>query len=303
VTTTWSTTDKDAGVTLSGGNLVASFAAGGLGVRSADRVRSGKYYWEVIVTTTVNTYIGICLGTAPFNLFGFAAGYYATYVVGAGGTIYTNGTSSQGSVGGTIANGWVLCIALDMDNKIVWFRNGAAGTWDGNAAHNPATTTGGISFANYAGPVGSPAFDVYAVGTGGSGGGVLTANFGASGFVGTPPVGFTSGFPDSTTLITNELVTQVGVEQFATAIPPQMQVTQIGIEQWGPPMTTAQLTQALIEQWSGGGAQAQLSQVVLEQWTGTAVGGVQALVTQAFVEQWAKLPPSTVGGPMVTMIF
>lgn len=49
---TWSTTDKDADITLSGGNLVATCAAGQIGaLRATVDMTSGQWYWETTYTT------------------------------------------------------------------------------------------------------------------------------------------------------------------------------------------------------------------------------------------------------------
>ena len=49
--TTWSTTDR-LNVTLSGGNLVVTNSASAGGVRSVDKLLTGKYYWEIVNTTS-----------------------------------------------------------------------------------------------------------------------------------------------------------------------------------------------------------------------------------------------------------
>jgi hypothetical protein len=247
--TTWSTTDKTAGCVLSGGNLVATISATNQGCRTLDRVYTGKYYFEITMTTVANLSVGITWGGSSIASLGLgtAAGQ-AAMVVGSGGI---SAPTAAGSVGGTVTNGWVLCIAVDVDNKLVWFRNGAAGLWDGNAAHNPATGAGGNNIAACF-PAGGP-FGVYAFAQSGGGGSVATANFGATAFTGAVPAGFTSGFPDSTTLINAEVLTQAAVEEWAAPIPPPMNLTQIAIEQWGSNNVTNPqmiLTQAAIEQWA-----------------------------------------------------
>ena len=52
---TWNPSDKDASVTLSGGNLVASStSASWAAVRSTISKSSGKWYWEYTVTAIGN---------------------------------------------------------------------------------------------------------------------------------------------------------------------------------------------------------------------------------------------------------
>jgi hypothetical protein len=264
MTTTWNPSDKSANTTLSGGNLVATFGGSSPGVRSIDRVYSGQYYWEFTFTTTTNTLVGICLaGTVFSTLSGGAASVTSTIVLN-GGAIWNNGVSS-GNVGGTISNGSVLCVALDMGAGLVWFRNGAAGNWNNNVANNPATGVGGLNIAGYA-PPGGP-FDVYAVAQGGGGGGVITANFGASGFAGAVPGSFTSGFPSGTTAINAEV-----------------------------------LTQAAAEQWSAGTPDARLTQAAIEQWAVVSLGNPQLVLTQAALEQWASVAQAIVTQQALAMI-
>jgi hypothetical protein len=214
--TTWNPSDKSAGTTLSGGNLVASFASGSPGVRSIDRVYTGKYYWENTFTTFINTLCGVALGGVSLTAFNNTTPpTYCAICTGNSGNVWVNGTNVLAGIGGTFPNGWVCCIALDATNDLIWFRNGAAGTWNNNAANDPATGVGGFSIAAFtAGPMG-----IYAAANGGSGSGVITTNFGASAFVGAVPSGYTSGFPDST--VVNNIIMDTGVvrETMYTVIP------------------------------------------------------------------------------------
>src|ERR1700688_4047700 len=62
-TTTWNPSDKSAGITLSGGNLVATGSASPASVRSTAS-RLSKYYFEVTATTAgSNMAIGIADAT------------------------------------------------------------------------------------------------------------------------------------------------------------------------------------------------------------------------------------------------
>ena len=191
MTTTWNASDLQT-ITLSGGNLVATSTGVHGAVRSVDRVTSGKYYWEYTCTTFAqsNSSVGIATPDAPFNNITVNAqlcclAYKST------GNIWLNGAAAGPSIG-AIAAGAVVCCALDMDNGFFWIRNGAAGNWNGNAANNPATPSGGL---NIRGMGTFPTF--YALGAPLTSD-VVTANFGASAFAGTVPTGFTSGFPSGT---------------------------------------------------------------------------------------------------------
>jgi hypothetical protein len=227
VTTTWSTTDNTgANAALSGGNLVVSFAPTSAGIRSADRLYSGQYYFELTFTTTNNAGVGICLGGASLTGLGSGTVGSLVYLVTNGGTVFNNGIGAT-ALGGTTTSGWVCCIAIDATNRLVWARNGASGNWNGSTTANPATGVGGVSLAWS----GGPGYGLYACASGGGGGGVVTANFGASAFVGAVPSAFASGFPSGTTIVNADVTTQIAVEHWLAASTPA-QVTQVALEHW-----------------------------------------------------------------------
>lgn len=64
--TKWNSADKDADITLSGGDLTTSVIGGGTGgVRSLIGKSSGKWYWEYYMTTldTKQVILGIANAT------------------------------------------------------------------------------------------------------------------------------------------------------------------------------------------------------------------------------------------------
>jgi hypothetical protein len=229
---TWSTTDKTASLTLSGSNLIATAAAANQGVRGKDPKRTGKYYLEYTSTTTQNN----------SNLFGFAA---AKAVLGTSvatpsviapqaqtGIIICYDAfgvqiSALGTIG-AITTSSIVCAAIDLDNQLSWFRLGAAGNWNGSATANPATAVGGSSLARVGIGQGIDCFPfLYLAASGPS----ITANFGGSAFTGTVPSGFTSGWDDSVSALSNMVATQVAIEEWGVGTP-AMNVTQIAIEEW-----------------------------------------------------------------------
>lgn len=187
-----------AGVTLSGGDLIATNTGTtstdqGARVAPTSGKTSGKYYFEGTWTTVLaggNNTIGI--GTTNST--------YTT--MGADGTTGDNlyATGSAKSVGSVISVGmgvWVsgnvTAIAVDLDNRQIWFRKapGApSGTWNNNAANNPATNVGGFVV-----PAGTMIPIITFGGTSGVAGTTMALNLGASPFVGAVPAGFTSGWP------------------------------------------------------------------------------------------------------------
>lgn len=179
--------------TLSNGNLtVAHSNTTTGGARSADFQSSGKYYFEVTLTTITgsNTSLGILQGWYGATDFVNAAAAAAAALYKSG-AIWGNGSNSGFSLG-ALANGDVIGVAVDLDNAKIWFRKAPSGNWDGNATHDPATTTGGASISSLVGGA-SPVAVFSGIGTGATE--TMTANFGQSSFSGTVPSGFTSGWP------------------------------------------------------------------------------------------------------------
>ena len=184
-----------AGVTLSGGDLVVTntSTAGETGARSSAGKTSGKYYFEITLTTEAgggNTGFGIATTSSTYTAMGNNA-TTGTEVFLNGG-IWTNGSTSSRAIGNPVS-GQVIGIAIDLDNRKAWFRNwtdgGAlSGEWNGQVigVQDPATNTGGVAI-----PAGTMAPICTFNGVTGN---VFTANFGATAFVGTVPSGFTSGW-------------------------------------------------------------------------------------------------------------
>jgi hypothetical protein len=233
MTSTWNPSDL-AGATLSNGNLTVSTTASG-GVRSADRVTSGNYYWEVTVTTGIASgTFGI--GTAATALSGATNQATTATVSSTSGGIVVAGVSQTGL--GAITNGSTICIALTLGwPSLIWFRNGAAGNWNGSSTANPATGVGGYSLSAFTGTgIGTYAFLQY---NGSSA--AFTANFGGSAFTGAVPSGFTSGFPSGTSSTSSAVATQLALEQWASETTIQARLTQIAVEHWGSVQTLTPL--------------------------------------------------------------
>lgn len=190
--TAWNPSDKSAGITLSGSNLVATSNGAALqNVRTVGGRSSGKYYWEVTSTVNfTNTGFGAANGTAPIGSF---SNNTVANTVGAAiynltsGTIYVNGVNVGSGTAYTL--GQASGVALDLDNYRIWFRATPAGNWNGSGAANPATNTGGFAVPFDAV---TPAYPLAIFNF--SNNSVQTANFGASAFAGAVPSGFASGF-------------------------------------------------------------------------------------------------------------
>lgn len=191
-------------VTLSGGNLVATntgttSADQGARVAAANGKATGKYYFEVICTTTgggLNNGAGVGTTASTYTGMGNLGG-----VTGAElyfhNNVYINNANPMAFSGGGFFSGNVIGIAVDLDNRKIWFRKSpnvstAFGNWNDNATYNPATNVGGLTI-----PAGTMVPFVTFGGSSGVSGVVFTANFGDSAFVGAVPAGFTSGWPGS----------------------------------------------------------------------------------------------------------
>jgi len=150
--TAFNPSDKSASVALTGSNLIATSSATLQWGRAVDRQVAGKFYWEVTATTFAITSSGIGIASTAANLaLGFSSTVAPwTCAILRSGLIYVDSVYTNVTLG-TIANGTVVCIAVDLTNRRIWFRLGAAGNWNNNAANNPATGVGGISHSIGAG--------------------------------------------------------------------------------------------------------------------------------------------------------
>ena len=185
---TWNPADKATQVTLSNGNLTAVATAGAAyGVRGTSAFGNGKFYFEMKAIGTIgHCGIGIANPTSAMSSVNISSGTAFVYV--------DNGaTLVNGAAGITVApcvNGDTLCVAVDLINKMIWYRTNG-GNWNNNSSNNPSTNVGGIDISAVTGAlypfifwnnVSSP---------------TVTANFGATSFAQILPSGF-SGAAGST---------------------------------------------------------------------------------------------------------
>jgi hypothetical protein len=188
-TTTFDPTKKAAAITLTNGNLTATSGSGataGTNVSTVAGHSTGKFYAEFTLVTRTGAAENSIVGIVNDN-FGFGTNYIGSANQSIGytdaGTVYFNG--GVVATYSAYAQGDVICIAVDLDAKKVWFRvNG--GNWNNSGTDNPATNTGGLAFGL--------GFDldypVYASVEGEVNTDAWTANFGATAYAQTPPSGF-----------------------------------------------------------------------------------------------------------------
>ena len=188
-------------VTLSNGNLTATNTGttsqdqGAHTPTTTNNKTSGKFYFEVTFDTVgvsgSNYGFGVGRTTSTYTNMGFNA--VTGNMIYSSGNIWRNGINSGLSLG-VRASGDVIGMAVDIGNLKVWYKkvNGTPTDWNGVPTDNPATNTGGVAMPSLSGASMIP-FVTFG-GTGGVASRVMTANFGASVFVGTVPSGFTSGW-------------------------------------------------------------------------------------------------------------
>ena len=274
--TTFNPSDKQANIVLTNANLTARMNTSlqnGL-VRAIDKQTFGKFYWECTVDafTNVGSAVGMAWSVLP-TTGSIASAGAAFGVVGLArnGQVWAEGASTLSIDGssttisfGTVASATVVCVAVDLTTRLVWFRLGAAGNWNNLAGRNPATGVGGVFIGSLGNGVAAyPAINLSALND------QITANFGDTAFTGAVPSGYTSGFTAGASVPTNALASQ-----------------------------------ALAEHWLTTNPAAQITQVVAEHWASVTSDNLQAVVTQVLIEHWASVAVvvPAAGGPIVTMI-
>ena len=185
---TWSTTDKSANISISGGGLVAQAVAGGWKAGRATVARSGgKFYFEATIGSGD---LGVGLGNASAGLGNYIGAdangvfLYADPTYGRG--VFIAGGSVGNWTSGTIAAGDVVQVAVDLGAKRLWAKRVSDTTWNASATANPATGVGGYDIS---GPAASALFPAVSIQNAGP---TVTGNFGASPFAAALPHGFAS---------------------------------------------------------------------------------------------------------------
>jgi hypothetical protein len=199
--TTWNPSDKAAGITLSGSNLIATNNSSSTsGVRAVANATSGKFYWEYTCNTFTFSANAVGVARSSMSLTG-GPGDTGNFCVTTTGAIYANGTSTGVNVG-SITAGALVCIAIDATAHLGWIRLGPTGNWNNSGTANPATGVGGITIPFDAANPFYPWLSTSNLND------QVTANFGASGLTGVAPSGFTAGFGSipSTTVTSTPLV-------------------------------------------------------------------------------------------------
>jgi hypothetical protein len=191
--TTLNPSDKASNVTLSNGNLTTTFGTASDGaVRSVSSKTSGKYYVEFTPGATwsgADCGFGIALASANITSMGSTVANCAFVYAGTNPPVWYNtvftGVNLQSSGLGTLVR-----MAVDLDNKKLWFNNPSNGTrWNSSGTDDPATNTGGVDISAL-----FPGAGAFVAICANQSGASATVNFGSSAFAQSVPSGFT-GWP------------------------------------------------------------------------------------------------------------
>ena len=172
---TWNPIDSNSSCTFANGNLqVTTPGSGNDGhVRSTFGVSSGKWYWEIIPTTSGSLAIGIDIGFVDVSdVASYIGNKSNSYGYHSDSAKFNNATRT--TYGATYAANNVMGVALDMDAGTLTF-------YKDNVSQGTAFT--GL-LSGFATPAVSDG--------GGATGQTYNANFGQQPFVYTPPTGFKS---------------------------------------------------------------------------------------------------------------
>jgi len=183
---TWNPLDKHANVELSNGNLTAglsaSFSNGAL-VRATVSKDAGKWYWEITCHSNPSfTMTGMGSSTEPLDrhLAQWGSGRLDAYGYRNSGNVreLVDGAADVKASGITYGINDVIMIAVDFDAGKIWW--GKNGTWVLSGDPGAGTNESWSSVSGEFFPAVSQTSDADSV----------TANFGATAFVYTPPTGF-----------------------------------------------------------------------------------------------------------------
>ena len=128
--------DERGSGTLSDGNLQMAFGATNDNVTATQGLNTGKWYWEVYIVDKDDPYVGV--QDSGVASTGYTEDAVALWVDG--GYIYEDG-SDTGDRSTTYANGDIVGVAFDVDNKKIWWSKN--GQW--YSADDSSTATINIS--------------------------------------------------------------------------------------------------------------------------------------------------------------
>ena len=172
---TWNPLDAVSGISLANGNLDSTISSSGVR-RGTIAVSSGKWYWEISITSAADRNVGIAK-VDPFvssaSYLGSVSGqigYYDSQSFPSGAGVLINNGAAGVNYGAYYVNGDVIGVALNLDaGQITFYVNGVSQ---------------GVAVTGITGTW-SPA-----ISGGSSAGASMSANFGQRAFAYTAPSGF-----------------------------------------------------------------------------------------------------------------
>jgi hypothetical protein len=185
---TWDPANIGSHISLSSGDLVATAGSGatlGDGARGLVSRSSGQVYWEIAVTSDGGgSGCGPVVVDSIFTVGGSVGADPHAIIFFNDSFIYYN-SANIGSLPASPTTGDVVSLALDIGTKKLWLRINA-GSWYGpgtNVVGDPVAGTNGIDLSAF-GSTFYPYVELRGNGV------IFTANFGATAYAFTKPVGY-----------------------------------------------------------------------------------------------------------------
>ncbi len=181
---TWNPSDKSANATLSNGNLTVISSNGSTaGVRATTSHTTGQYYWEIRVDADGGGFdVAATVLTGASSLT--AADANNNEYFNGNGQIWIAGSLNSTYPGAIATVGNVIQVAVDLTAREMWMRGDIGTQWNSNGSAFPTTPGSGLPL-----PVTVAIFPGVQLNAA-AGSAQLTANFGATAYVNTPPAGF-----------------------------------------------------------------------------------------------------------------
>lgn len=190
----WSTTDKSANVTLSGGNLTATWSSNVQGgVRCDTSFAGGLLYFELYFLSGNLGNVSVGFANATQSLAAnVGSSVNSVGVIPGNNSVSINGSSIGAFEHSTQQNAipYTVCMAVNFTTGRWWARpmtEAVNGFWNGSTTADPAAGTGGLSLATLAAGPYFPMIDSV-----NSSGAFVTVRFGASSMWFPVPAGFST---------------------------------------------------------------------------------------------------------------
>jgi hypothetical protein len=187
--TAWNPTDVSTNVTFSNSDATATLGSNDTRVtKSMVCHAAGKRYAEFVIdeygASSTGYSVGLC--KSDMVLSGVLLGGN-TGSIGARDTIAYINNANVGTPWASRAEGNVVCMAVDLDADLIWFKNASvSANWNNSGSADPATGTGGISIASIA----DSRFSYYASWSADQNTAAVTLRTQADAFTETAPSGF-----------------------------------------------------------------------------------------------------------------